>query len=57
MGLLVGNLTCHERFPLNKGTSYVWEMQSRKDMMKEATLLSLSEGMEIDQIHITETGL
>ena len=26
-------------------------------MMKEATLLSLSEGMEIDQIQITETGL
>ena len=25
--------------------------------MKEATLLSLPEGMEIDQIHITETGL
>src|SRR5438067_6782228 len=32
-------------------------MQSRKGMMKEATLLALSEGMEIDQIHITETGL
>jgi len=26
-------------------------------MMKEAALLALSEGMEIDQIHITETGL
>ena len=25
--------------------------------MKEAALLALSEGMEIDQIHITETGL
>jgi transposase len=25
--------------------------------MKEATLLALSEGMEIDQIHLTETGL
>ena len=25
--------------------------------MKEATLLALSEGMEIDQIQITETGL
>src|SRR6266704_2716437 len=32
-------------------------MQSRKGMMKEAALLALSEGMEIDQIHITETGL
>src|SRR5438552_15461840 len=32
-------------------------MQSRKGMMKEATLLALSEGMEIDQIQITETGL
>src|SRR5438874_1123566 len=32
-------------------------MQPRKNMMKEATLLSLSEGMEIDQIQITETGL
>ncbi len=26
-------------------------------MMKEAALLALSEGMEIDQIQITETGL
>jgi hypothetical protein len=25
-------------------------------MMKEAALLALSEGMEIDQIQITETG-
>ncbi len=25
--------------------------------MKEATLLALPQGMEIDQIHITETGL
>src|SRR5438105_15821468 len=32
-------------------------MQSRKGMMKEAALLALSEGMEIDQIQITETGL
>src|SRR5205823_12370643 len=32
-------------------------MQSRKGLMKEATLLALSEGMEIDQIQITETGL
>src|SRR6266581_5270164 len=57
MSLSVGNLTYHERFPLNEGTSYVWEMQLRKGMMKEATLLALSEGMEIDQIKITETGL
>ena len=32
-------------------------MQSRKRMMKEAALLALPEGMEIDQIQITETGL
>src|SRR5712691_12074236 len=32
-------------------------MQSRKGVMKEAALLALSEGMEIDQIQITETGL
>src|SRR5438876_11835794 len=40
-----------------KGPLNVGEMQSRKDLMKEAALLSLPEGMEIDQIHITETGL
>src|SRR5437764_7773885 len=32
-------------------------MQSRKRMMKAAALLGLPEGMEIDQIQITETGL
>src|SRR5205085_2653619 len=32
-------------------------MQSRKRMMKAAALLALPEGMEIDQIQITETGL
>src|SRR6202035_5505226 len=53
-----GNLTCRDRFPLNEETSlYVWEMPSRKSMMKEAALLALPEGMEIDQIQITETGL
>src|SRR2546427_1143635 len=57
MSLSVGNLTCHERFPLNEETSNIGEMQSRKGMMKEAALLALPEGMEIDQIHITETGL
>src|SRR5438876_4915554 len=57
MSLSVGNLTCHERFPLNEETSNIGEMQSRKGLMKEATLLALSEGMEIDQIQITETGL
>jgi transposase len=56
MSLSVGNLTYHERFPLNEEISFIWEMQSRKGMMKEATLLALSEGMEIDQIKITETG-
>src|SRR5207248_11351228 len=57
MSLSVGNLTCHERFPLNEETSNIGEMQSRKRMMKEAALLALPEGMEIDQIQITETGL
>jgi hypothetical protein len=32
-------------------------MQSRKSKMKQAALLALPEGMEIDQIQITETGL
>src|SRR5437868_15509103 len=57
MSLSAENLTCRDRFPLKKGASYIWERQSRKDIMKEATLLSLSEGMAIDQIHITQTGL
>src|SRR5215470_6675075 len=34
-----------------------WEMLSRKSRMKEASLLALPQGMEIDQIQITETGL
>src|SRR5260370_33341262 len=34
-----------------------WEMSARKSRMKEATLLALPQGMEIDQIQITETGL
>ena len=32
-------------------------MSSRKGQMKEAALLALSEGIEIDQIQITEAGL
>jgi transposase len=57
MSLAVRNLTCHEKFPLMKRPLTYWEMQLRKGMMKEATLLALSEGMELDQIQITETGL
>src|SRR6266540_1735217 len=50
MSLAVRNLTCHEKFPLMKRPLTYWEMQLRKGMMKEATLLALSEGMELDQI-------
>src|SRR5713226_6052410 len=57
MSLSVGYLTCHERFPFHKETFSVWEMSSRKGQMKEAALLAFSEGIEIDQIQITEAGL
>jgi hypothetical protein len=48
--LIYGYLTYHDRFPLNEGISCVWEILSRNGMMKETTLLDLSEDMEIDQI-------
>ena len=56
MSLSVGNLTCYARDSSYEGTLYVGEMQSRKDSMKVATLLSLPEGMEIDQIQISAAG-
>jgi transposase len=55
--LIYGYLTYHERFLLNEGISCVGERLSRNGMMKETTLLELSEDMEIDQIQLTETGL